>query len=89
MRSVSPSIGSTAISPAATEREAAELYETFAQVTNVRKIEQMHSGVFSQTAYGDEAGRRLRKLEEIYRRGNAILYKLPEEEREAFFFSCS
>lgn len=65
--------------------EAAELYETFAQVTNVRKIEHMHSGVFSQTAYGDEAGRRLRKLEEIYRRGNAILYKLPEEEREAFF----
>jgi hypothetical protein len=65
--------------------EAAELYETFAQVTNVRKIEHMASNVFSQTAYGDEAGRRLQRLEDIFRQGNAILNSLPEEEREAFF----
>ncbi|WP_150275251.1 glycosyl hydrolase 115 family protein [Paenibacillus tepidiphilus] len=66
-------------------REAAELYETFAQVTNVRKIEHMNSQVFSQTAYGDEAGRRLMRLEDVYRRGNAIMDRLPAEEREAFF----
>lgn len=65
--------------------EAAELYETFAQVTNVRKIEHMQSGVFSQTAYGDEAGRRLMRLEDIFRRGNAILKQLPLDERDAFF----
>ncbi|RAU96397.1 glycosyl hydrolase 115 family protein [Paenibacillus sp. YN15] len=65
--------------------EAAELYERFAQATNVRKIEHMNSEVFSQTAYGDEAGRRLVRLEEIFRRGNAILRSLPPEEREAFF----
>lgn len=65
--------------------EAAEIYETFAQATNVRKLEHMDSGVFSQTAYGDEAGRRLMKLEAIYRRGNAILFKLPAQERDAFF----
>jgi hypothetical protein len=65
--------------------EAAELYEFFAQVTNVRKIEHMHNYVFSQTAYGDEAGRRLMRLEEIWQRGNHIWRSLPEEEREAFF----
>ncbi|MDF2871668.1 MAG: hypothetical protein K0R05_3243 [Anaerocolumna sp.] len=65
--------------------EAAELYTTFAQVTNVRKIEHMKSGIFSQTGYGDEAGRRLQKLEDIFRRGNAILNSLPEEERIGFF----
>lgn len=65
--------------------EVARLYETFAQVTNVRKIEHMNNKVFSQTAYGDEAGRRLQRLEDIYRRGNQILYSLPEEERVAFF----
>lgn len=65
--------------------EAAEIYEVFAQVTNVRKIEHMNNLVFSQTAYGDEAGRRLMKLEEIFRRGNDLLYKLPIEERAGFF----
>jgi hypothetical protein len=66
-------------------KEAAELYETFAQVTNVRKLEHMNNHVFSQTAYGDEAGRRLMKLEEIFNRGNELLKKLPKEEQEAFF----
>lgn len=65
--------------------EAAEIYTTFAQVTNVRKIEHMNTKVFSQTAYGDEAGRRLLKLEDIYRRGNKILMSLPVEERAGFF----
>ncbi|ASA24062.1 glycosyl hydrolase 115 family protein [Paenibacillus donghaensis] len=65
--------------------EAAQLYTAFAQVTNVRKIEHMQPGVFSQTAYGDEAGRRLMILEDLYRRGNAILQKLPQEERAALF----
>lgn len=65
--------------------EAAELYNIFAQVTNVRKIEHMNTKVFSQTAYGDEAGRRLLKLNDIFRRGNRILMSLPEEERAGFF----
>lgn len=65
--------------------EAAELYEIFAQVTNVRKIEHMNNYVFSQTAYGDEAGRRLMRLEEIFERGNELLKKLPKEEQAAFF----
>ena len=65
--------------------EAAELYEIFAQATDVRKIEHMNSDVFSQTAYGDEAGRRAQRLEEVFRRGNAILERLPTEERDAFF----
>lgn len=65
--------------------EAAELYDTFAQATNVRKLEHMDSGVFSQASYGDEAGRRLGKLEDIFRRGNEICLSLPEEERDAFF----
>jgi hypothetical protein len=65
--------------------EAAQLYETFAQVTNVRKIEHMNSNVFSQTVYGDEAGRRLMRLEDIFRRGNAILRSLPREEHAGFF----
>lgn len=65
--------------------EAAELYESFAQATNVRKIEHMNSDVFSQTAYGDEAGRRAARLEEVFRRGNAIWESLPAEERDAFF----
>lgn len=65
--------------------EAAELYETFAQVTNVRKIEHMKSNAFSQTAYGDEAGRRLMRLEDIFKRGNAILNSLPLNERAGFF----
>ncbi|MEK4059982.1 MULTISPECIES: glycosyl hydrolase 115 family protein [unclassified Paenibacillus] len=65
--------------------EAAQLYEAFAQATNVRKIEHMDSNVFSQTIYGDEAGRRLMRLEDIFQRGNAILRSLPEGERAAFF----
>ncbi len=65
--------------------EAAEIYETFAQVTNVRKIEHMQSNVFSQTVLGDEAGRRLMRLEDVFRRGNAIMYSLPVQERAAFF----
>jgi hypothetical protein len=51
----------------------------------VRKIEHMNSDVFTQTVLGDEAGRRLMKLEDIFRRGNVILDSLPLEERSAFF----
>ncbi|MDS0526326.1 glycosyl hydrolase 115 family protein [Clostridium sp. SHJSY1] len=65
--------------------EVAKLYEIFAQVTNVRKVEHMKSNAFSQTIYGDEAGRRLMKLEDIFRRGNVILNSLPKEEQDAFF----
>lgn len=65
--------------------EATEVYEAFAQVTNVRKIEHMNSDVFTQTLLGDEGGRRLMILEDIFRRGNDILNSLPPEERSSFF----
>ena len=65
--------------------EAAELYEIFAQVTNVRKVEHMKSNAFSQNVYGDEAGRRMMRLEDVFKRGNTILMSLPTRERSAFF----
>jgi hypothetical protein len=48
-------------------------------------VEQLVSNVFTQAIYGDEGGRRLRKLEYIYQKGNRIWMDLPEEERDAFF----
>ena len=65
--------------------ELACLYEAFAQLTNSRKVEHMTSFVFSQAAYGDEAGERICRLEDVFNRANAIYEKLPEEEKEAFF----
>lgn len=65
--------------------EAAKLYDEFTQLTNVCKVEHMYSDVFSQTTYGDEAGRRLNKLKEIFHRANNIYYALSENEKEAFF----
>lgn len=66
-------------------REAAELYEKYAQLTNVRKVEHMVSDVFMQEGYGDEAGRRLVCLKELYDRGNTMMLSIPKEERDAFF----
>ncbi|MCL2463659.1 MAG: glycosyl hydrolase 115 family protein, partial [Micrococcales bacterium] len=63
----------------------ARILTTFAQVTNVRKVEHLRSRAFSQTAYGDEAARRLAVLRSLYHQTNAILATLPEGERDAFF----
>lgn len=66
-------------------REAADLYQKYAQITNVRKVEHMVSEVFMQEGYGDEAGRRLVCLKELYDRGNEMMLSLPKNERHAFF----
>ena len=66
-------------------REAADLYGKYAQMTNVRKIEHLVSDVFAQEGYGDEAGRRLVRLKNLYDRGNKIWRSLPENEKDSFF----
>ncbi|MBQ7944546.1 MAG: glycosyl hydrolase 115 family protein [Lachnospiraceae bacterium] len=66
-------------------KEAAEIYERFSQVANVRKVEHMKANVFSQTAYGNEAAKRMSKLQELFDRTAAIHKALKDEEREAFF----
>lgn len=64
--------------------EAADIYNTYAQITNVRKVEHMRSDIFSQTAFGNEAARRMNRYEDIYRRTAAIHTALPQNERDAF-----
>lgn len=64
---------------------AAEINDAFAQITNVRKIEHLDSRAFSQTAFGDEGGRRLAALRDLYDATGEILETLPPGQREAFF----
>lgn len=66
-------------------REAAELLNDFSQLTNVRKLENMDTDAFSQTAYGDEAAVRIHRYEELFDRGNALYEGLQEKEKDAFF----
>jgi len=66
-------------------RDTAKLLHDFAQLTNVRKLENMESGVFSQTAYGDEAAVRIHCYEMLFKKGNALYAGLPEEEKNAFY----
>ncbi|PRZ02926.1 glycosyl hydrolase family 115 (putative glucuronidase) [Isoptericola sp. CG 20/1183] len=61
------------------------LLEEFAQVTDVRKIEHLSARAFSQTAYGDEAARRLDRLRELAEQVSAVWAQLPDRERDAFF----
>ena len=65
--------------------ECARIYEGYAQITNVCKVEHLTRDVFSQTAYGDEAGRRVNRLQELYFRVCRVHDALPEVERAAFF----
>ncbi|MCD7834327.1 MAG: glycosyl hydrolase 115 family protein [Lachnospiraceae bacterium] len=65
-------------------KEAAAIYRDFAQITNVRKVEHMKANVFSQTAYGNEAARRMLRYEELFERTVKIHQSLPREERDAF-----
>ena len=65
--------------------EVSELLHDFAQLTNVRKVEHMENGVFSQTAYGDEAAVRIHKYEALFEKGNRLYDSLPEEEKSAFY----
>ncbi len=65
--------------------EAAALYSEFTQLCNLCKPEHMRADVFSQTAYGDEAGARVWRMYELAQQAEAIWRSLPEEERDAFF----
>lgn len=66
-------------------KEAADIYESFSQTANVRKVEHMKANVFSQTAYGNEAARRMQKLQSLFDRTVKLHQALKEEEKEAFF----
>lgn len=66
-------------------KEVSCLLNDFSQLTNVRKLENMDTDAFSQTAYGDEAVVRIHKYEELFRQGNALYERLPEAEKDAFF----
>lgn len=65
--------------------QTAELLNQFTQIVNVRKIEMLDPNTFSQVAYGDEAGRRLNRLREMFDESNRLAEMLPVEEKEAFF----
>ena len=65
--------------------ECARIHEGYAQITNVCKVEHLTRDVFSQTAYGDEAGRRVNRLHELYTRVCRVHDALPAAERDAFF----
>lgn len=65
--------------------ECARIYEAYAQITNVCKVEHLYRDAFSQTAYGDEAGRRVNRLRELYSRVCRVHDALPADERDAFF----
>ncbi len=65
--------------------QTAALLNDFSQLTNVRKLENMDSGAFSQNAYGDEAAVRIHVYEELFEKGNALYAGLPAQERDAFF----
>ncbi|GAA2971563.1 hypothetical protein JOD63_003461 [Microbacterium terrae] len=64
---------------------AADIYARYYQLNNQRKYEHLSADVFSQTGYGDEAGRRLASLRELFDETNALMAELPEDERDAFF----
>ncbi|MDE7021704.1 MAG: glycosyl hydrolase 115 family protein, partial [Lachnospiraceae bacterium] len=66
-------------------QETAGLLHDFAQLTNVRKPENMEADVFSQTAYGDEAAVRIHRYESLFEKGNALYAGLSAEEKAAFY----
>ncbi|MFI6831808.1 glycosyl hydrolase 115 family protein [Kribbella sp. NPDC050241] len=63
----------------------AHLYAEYYQLANQRKIEHLSANTFTQSGYGDEAGRRLDALHRLYVRTNEIHGALPADERDAFF----
>jgi len=64
---------------------AGRLYARYYQLNNQRKVEHLDVRAFSQTAYGDEAARRLAALRDLLDETNEILAALPEAERDSFF----
>ncbi|PJM79716.1 glycosyl hydrolase 115 family protein [Bifidobacterium scaligerum] len=64
---------------------AARIYTRYYQLNNMRKPENLEEGCFSQTAYGDEYGRHVDELRELYAETNELWKQLPEREQDAFF----
>ncbi len=65
--------------------EVAELLNSFSQIANIRKIETLDNGIFSQTAYGDEFAAVVNRLKTIYDKANEIYETVADEEKDAFF----
>lgn len=66
-------------------KHTGEIYAHYSRLNNQRKHEHLAARTFSQTAYGDEAGRRLAGLRDLYNQTNQIMEALPEDERDSFF----
>lgn len=66
-------------------RRAARIYTRYYQLNNMRKPENLEEGCFSQTAYGDEYGRHVGELRDLYAETNELWRELPENEQDAFF----
>lgn len=66
-------------------KELAPILTRFDQLTNVRKVEHMVSGVFTQDGLGDEGADRLHEYEELFTKVNQMHRDLPEQEQDAFF----
>lgn len=64
---------------------ASDIYARYYQLNNQRKYEHLSPDVFSQTSHGDEAGRRLAALRDLFDETNALMAALPEVERDSFF----
>ena len=65
--------------------KAGAIYADYYQLNNQRKIEHLTADVFPQVGYGDEAGRRLAAIQDLYDETNDILAALPADERDSFF----
>ena len=65
--------------------EVAALLNSFSPLANIRKIETLDNGIFSQTAYGDEFAAVVNSLKCIYDKANEIYETIAAEERDAFF----
>lgn len=68
--------------------EMAQVLNEFAQLTNVRKIEQLDTDTFSHNAYGDEASVRMIHYQKLFDRANKVYEMLPQNEKDAFFQMC-
>ncbi|MBP5185265.1 MAG: glycosyl hydrolase 115 family protein [Lachnospiraceae bacterium] len=64
--------------------ETADIFSSFLQLANVRKVEHMRSDVFSQTAFGNEAARRMNRLKSLFTRTLSLYDRVREEEKDAF-----
>jgi len=64
--------------------DLADVWKVF-EAANTRKVEHLTTGAFSQTAYGDEAGRRILMLKRVCETIRCMGTSLAPRERSAFF----